>query len=60
MRVAIALSAALLLGASLAGQSTPGEATVPYEVASVRPAESTTRYSIGPPVGGTVRARGIE
>jgi uncharacterized protein (TIGR03435 family) len=60
MRLVIVLAVAGLFSIDLVGQSSSAREIVPYEVASIRPVESTTRYSIGPPVGGTVRARAIE
>ena len=61
MRVAATLLVVLFLSTDLGSQSSPAiERAVPYEVASVRPVESSERYAIGPPVGGTVRARAIE
>jgi uncharacterized protein (TIGR03435 family) len=61
MRVVSAVAVAWLLSVELLGQSSaPGQASLSFEVASVRPVDSTTRYGIGPPVNGLVRARAIE
>ena len=57
---ALALTITVLLAAGLGGQSSSTDTRVDYEVASVRPVDSTTRYAIGPPVGGLVRAPAIE
>ena len=60
MRLAFTLAIAVLLVDGPGGQSSSTETSVRYEVASVRPVDSTTRFAIGPPVGGTVRAPAIE
>jgi len=60
MRIVHIVVTAIAFSAALQGQSPAPGGTIAFDVASIRPLENGKPNAIGPPVNGTVRARGID